>query len=58
MAGVPMLVVTAARPMRQAEIGSWAPVVTKPFDLDQVERFLEAAASSARGGSAYHQSAG
>ena len=58
MAGVPMLVVTAARPMRQAQIGGWAPVVTKPFDLHQVERFLEAAAAEARGDDAYRQSAG
>jgi DNA-binding response OmpR family regulator len=43
MAGVPMLVCTAAHPMRQAEIGDWAPVVSKPFDLASIERFLEAA---------------
>ena len=49
MSGVPMLVCTAAHPMRQAEIGSWAPVVSKPFDLDEIERFLAAAASTARG---------
>lgn len=40
---IPLLVCTAAHPMRQAEIGSWAPVVSKPFDLAEIERFLEAA---------------
>lgn len=49
MAGVPMLVCTAAHPMRQAEIGGWAPVVSKPFDLGEIERFLDAAASDAHG---------
>ena len=43
MAGVTLLVCTAAHPMRQAEIGQWAPVVSKPFDLVEVEAFLEAA---------------
>jgi DNA-binding response OmpR family regulator len=42
-ADIPLLVCTAAHPMRQAEIGSWAPVVAKPFRLDEVERFLDAA---------------
>lgn len=42
-AGIPVLVCTAAHPMRRAEIGSWAPVVAKPFDLGVVERFLESA---------------
>lgn len=58
MADVPMLVCTAARPMRQAEIGDWAPVVAKPFDLSQIERFLESAARTARGADASRQSAG
>lgn len=43
-AHVPILVCTAAHPMRQAEIGAWAPVVAKPFDLDEIDRFLDAAA--------------
>jgi DNA-binding response OmpR family regulator len=43
VAGVPLLVCTAAHPMRQAEIGGWAPVVSKPFDLAAIERFLHAA---------------
>ena len=48
--GVPMLVCTAARPMRRAEIGDWAPVIAKPFDLDHIERFLDSAAHAATGG--------
>jgi two-component system OmpR family response regulator len=43
MANVTMLVCTAAHPMRVAEIGAWAPVISKPFDLLEIERFLEAA---------------
>lgn len=48
-ADLPVIVCTAAQPMRQAEIGGWAPVIAKPFDLDQVERFLDAAARRHRG---------
>jgi len=44
MTDVPLLVCTAAHPMRQAEIGSWAPVVSKPFDLGEIEGVLDAAA--------------
>lgn len=40
---IPTLVCTAAHPMRVAEIGSWAPVIAKPFHLDDLERFLNAA---------------
>ena len=59
MAGVPMLVCTAAHPMRRAEIGSWAPVVSKPFDLGEIERFLDAAGSDAHGApSPFRQAAG
>jgi DNA-binding response OmpR family regulator len=43
LAGVPVVVCTAAHPMRQAEIGHWAPVVAKPFALGSIERLLEAA---------------
>lgn len=43
MAGVPVLVCTAAHPMRLAEIGAWAPVVAKPFDIAEIEAFLDAA---------------
>jgi two-component system, chemotaxis family, chemotaxis protein CheY len=42
-AGVPLVVCTAAHPMRQAQIGAWAPVISKPFDLSTIERLLEAA---------------
>lgn len=30
--------------MQQAEIGNWAPVVSKPFNLGEIEAFLAAAA--------------
>ena len=43
MADVTLLVCTAAHPMRVAEIGAWAPVISKPFDLGEIEGFLEAA---------------
>jgi DNA-binding response OmpR family regulator len=43
-AGIPLVVCTAAHPMRQAEIGGWAPVIAKPFDLEEVERVLDSAA--------------
>jgi DNA-binding response OmpR family regulator len=42
---VQLLVCTAAHPRRLAEIGSWAPVVSKPFDLREIEDFLMSAAS-------------
>ena len=37
---IPLLVCTAAPPRRQEEIGSWAPVVAKPFALEEIESFL------------------
>ena len=40
---IPLLVCTAAPPRRQEEIGSWAPVLAKPFDLGEIEAFLAAA---------------
>ena len=43
LAEVPLLVCTAAHPTRQAEITAWAPVVSKPFDLGEIERYFEAA---------------
>jgi DNA-binding response OmpR family regulator len=49
MTDVPLVVCTAAQPMRQAEIGSWAPVISKPFDLDQIETILDAARQQHRG---------
>lgn len=45
MRHVPLVVCTAAHPMRQAEITSWAPVISKPFDLAQIDDLLEAAAA-------------
>lgn len=41
---LPLLVCTAAHPRRQEEIGSWAPVVAKPFALEEIESFLAHAA--------------
>jgi DNA-binding response OmpR family regulator len=45
---VPVLVFTAAHPRRQAEIGAWAPVIAKPFDVGELERLLDAAARRRR----------
>jgi DNA-binding response OmpR family regulator len=42
---LPLVVCTAATPRRQAEIGVWAPVVAKPFDLGVIEDVLAAAAA-------------
>jgi DNA-binding response OmpR family regulator len=58
MADVPILVCTAAHPMRQAEIGAWAPVVSKPFELAQIEAFLGAAAPGVARSDRYGQQAG
>jgi DNA-binding response OmpR family regulator len=53
---IPLIVCTAATPTRQAEIGAWAPVVSKPFDLIEIEEFL-AAAVGRDGGQAYEGTA-
>ncbi|MGH2401497.1 MAG: response regulator [Candidatus Limnocylindria bacterium] len=58
MADVPLLVCTAAHPMRQAEIGAWAPVVSKPFDLAEIDGFLRAAAARHNGSDSFGQRAG
>jgi DNA-binding response OmpR family regulator len=55
MADVPLLVCTAAHPMRQADITRWAPVMSKPFDLAEIEALLTAAASRRPTGDAYEQ---
>jgi DNA-binding response OmpR family regulator len=55
---VPLLVCTAAHPMRRAEIGAWAPVVSKPFDLDEIDGFLRAAAARHNGSGSFGQRAG
>ena len=54
--GVPVLVCTAAHSTRQAEIGAWVPVVSKPFDLGEIERILDAVAR--RRGPPIHGAAG
>ena len=51
--GVPLLVCTAAPATRLAEIGSWAPVVAKPFELGEIEEFLAAAVGRNGDGHAY-----
>lgn len=53
---VPVLVCTAAPGRRQAEIGGWAPVVNKPFELGEIEHFLRSAAR--RRGLEVHSAAG
>lgn len=58
MAHIPVLVCTAAQPIRQAEIGSWAPVVSKPFDLAEIDAFLDASARLQRRSDAYAERAG
>jgi DNA-binding response OmpR family regulator len=50
-AKIPVLVCTAAHPMRQAEIGAWAPVIAKPFDLREIEAVLDQAARARDTGS-------
>jgi CheY-like chemotaxis protein len=54
---VPLVVCTAAAPRRRAEITAWAPVISKPFDLGELEDLLTAAALRG-GGRAYHGAAG
>lgn len=56
-ADVPLLVCTAAHPIRQAEIGSWVPVVSKPFDVGEIDRFLRNAAHGGGNGT-HHRAAG
>lgn len=58
MADLPILVCTAAHPLRQAEIGAWAPVVSKPFDLAEIDAFLGAAARRHYGRDHFRQQAG
>lgn len=43
LARLPIVVCTAAHPARRAEITSWAPVVSKPFSIDELEYFLDRA---------------
>jgi len=58
MAGVPILVCTAAHPIRQAEIEAWAPVISKPFDVAEIEAILGAAARRYARSNAYGRRAG
>lgn len=53
---VPTVVCTGAHPMRRAAIGSWAPVVSKPFRIEELERFLDEAARAGSG--SRHSAAG
>lgn len=39
-ADIPVLVCTAADSSRVEEIGEWAPVVSKPFDVIEIEAYL------------------
>jgi DNA-binding response OmpR family regulator len=55
MTDVPLVVCTAAHPMRRADITRWAPVIPKPFDLDEIERFLASAASRHETGDTYER---
>lgn len=57
---IPLLVCTAAPPRRQEEIGSWAPVVAKPFEIGEIEEFLADAArrNGNRNGHPHRGSAG
>ena len=47
---VPLLVCTAGPPNRRAEIGRWAPVLSKPFNVDDMESYFAAAARTSRQG--------
>lgn len=58
MGQLPVAVCTAAQPMRQAEIGGWAPVISKPFDLAEIETFLTAAARRHAGADSFDRRAG
>ena len=44
-----LVVCTAAHPIRRAEIGSWAPVISKPFELAEFDAFLAAALNRSYG---------
>lgn len=57
MEDMPLVVCTAATRRRQAEITGWATVLSKPFDLGQIEELLRAAAAN-RDGRAFQGAAG
>lgn len=50
-ADLPVVVCTGAHRVRRAEITSWAPVVAKPFGVEELERLLDWAARRLGGGS-------
>ena len=56
-AELPVVVCTGAHPIRRAEITSWAPVVAKPFRIEELERFLDSARRQL-GGGPDHRAAG
>lgn len=56
-ADVATVVCTAADGRRQREIGGWAAVISKPFDLSELERHLDAGARRARRSAAHAQPA-
>ncbi len=45
---VPLLVCTAAPPNRCGDIGRWVPVLSKPFNLDDMESYFAAATRTSR----------
>lgn len=49
-AGVATVVCTAADAGRRREIGIWAPVISKPFDISELERHLNTRAPRATHG--------
>ncbi len=53
LATVPVVVCTAAHPIRQAEIGTWAPVISKPFRLAHIDRLLAEAHPDVRSASGH-----
>ena len=55
---VPLLICSGAPPQRRAEMRDIAPVVSKPFDLAEIERFLDAARGRNGGGQQQAASAG
>jgi DNA-binding response OmpR family regulator len=56
-AELPVVVCTGAHPIRRAQITSWAPVVAKPFRIEELERFLDLARRQL-GGGPDHRAAG
>jgi DNA-binding response OmpR family regulator len=58
MEDLPLVVCTAAAPPRLAEITGWAPVVTKPFDVVEIEDILDAAVRHDGDGHSFQEAAG